>query len=375
MTNKARWPQLQGLTLAAILPRDGNSFGVIRLLLASIVVVSHAYLMHSGTMAADPVMQFTGYTSGQHAVQGFFVLSGLMVASSFAQSRGLIDFVSARVLRIFPGLIACVLLTALVLGPLVSTLAPGTYFSSETLWRYIAVTLSLKTGSAPLPGVFETVPMANIVNLSLWTLKFEVICYALLGLCGTVALVSPWPRQARFALAGGLAAFVLWRHPGLIESNTVVDSVRYFTLFFGTGVLAYAAREHVVINGYVLAILAAIFAASISTPFAEFAAAALLAYAMIWLATFSFGPLRQVTSRHDLSYGVYIYGVPVTQTLLYLWPGIGITTLIALSFLIVLPLAALSWLLIERPAISLRPALRGAIEKLATFFRMPARQS
>jgi peptidoglycan/LPS O-acetylase OafA/YrhL len=375
MTNRAHWPGLQGPTLAAILPRDSNSFGVIRLLLAATVVISHAYMMHAGTPAADPVLQFTGYTSGQHAVQGFFVLSGLMVASSFAQSRGLIDFVSARVLRIFPGLIVCVLLTAFVLGPLVSTLAPGSYFSSETLWRYIGLTLSLKTGSAPLPGVFENVPMANIVNLSLWTLKFEVVCYALLGLCGTLAILSPWPRQARLALAGCVAAFVLWRHPGLIESNIFIDSVRYFTLFFGTGVLAYAAREHFVINGYVLGSLAAIFAASIGSPATEFAAAALLAYGMIWLATFSFGPLGQSTSRHDLSYGTYIYGVPVSQTLLYFWPSIGITALIVLSFLIVVPLAAMSWLWVERPAIRLRPALRDSIEKLATFFRMPVRQS
>jgi peptidoglycan/LPS O-acetylase OafA/YrhL len=359
MTVEARGMNINGPTLAELLPRGGNSFGVIRMLLASIVVVSHVLMVRSGTMAADPFVQFTGYTSGQHAVQGFFVLSGLLIAQSFAQCRGLTDFASARLLRIFPGLIACVLGTALVLGPLVSTLPLTTYFSSETLWRYIVMTLSLKTGSAPLPGVFEHVPMANMVNWSLWTLKFETVCYALLGLGGAAALASPWPRQARFGLGGLVAVFLLSKHPALADGNTFFDTLRYFTLFFATGVLAYAMRRHIVINGYLLAVLMALYAISIGTRFTEVTAAMLLGYGMLWLSTFSFGSLREFTSRHDLSYGTYIYGVPVTQTLLYVWPSMGVAGLTALSFAIVMPLAAMSWLLVERPAIRLRAVMVG----------------
>jgi peptidoglycan/LPS O-acetylase OafA/YrhL len=358
-----RWPGIAGPVLADMLSRDKNSFGVMRLLLASAVVISHAFMVHAGTMAADPVLQWTGYTSGQHAVQGFFVLSGLLIAQSFAHSRVLIDFASARILRIFPGLFLCVLLTALILGPLISTFSPGRYFSSEILWLYIAETLSLKTGSAPLPGVFEHVPMANMVNWSLWTLKFETICYAALGLAGAAVLASPWPRHARLALAACVAAFLVYKQPQLIEGNSFVDTLRYFSLFFATGVLAYAMRRHIVINGLVLTGLAALFAVSIGTRFTEVTAAALLGYGMLWLSRFSFGPLRSFTSRHDLSYGIYIYGVPVTQTLQSIWPGLGIAGLVALSFAIVVPLAALSWLLVERPAMRLRPVMAGMLSE------------
>ena len=57
------------------------------------------------------------------------------------------------------------------------------------------------------------------------------------------------------------------------------------------------------------------------------------------VATFQFGNLRALTSRFDLSYGTYIYGVPVTQTLLHIWPTISIAALISLTAAIVLPLA------------------------------------
>lgn len=134
-----------------------NSFGVMRLLMASLVLISHSYMYCFGTPLAEPLTAWTGHSLGQHAVQGL-ILSGILVAQSFERSRSLIRLAAARALRIFPGLIVCVLLTALVLGPLVSELTPSQYFGSPVLVAYIAKTLSLVTGSAPLPGVFSDLP-------------------------------------------------------------------------------------------------------------------------------------------------------------------------------------------------------------------------
>jgi peptidoglycan/LPS O-acetylase OafA/YrhL len=55
----------------------------------------------------------------------------------------------------------------------------------------------------------------------------------------------------------------------------------------------------------------------------------------------------------DLSYGLYIYGWPVAQTLVHLHPGLAPVELAALSLACTLPLAAASWHFVERPA--LRP--------------------
>jgi peptidoglycan/LPS O-acetylase OafA/YrhL len=63
--------------------------------------------------------------------------------------------------------------------------------------------------------------------------------------------------------------------------------------------------------------------------------------------------------RTDLSYGVYIYAFPIQQLLVIA----GLATLNPLLFALiaavaVLPVAASSWFLVEKPAMSLKARLR-----------------
>ena len=191
--------------LADILSPDRNNFAAIRLAMALSVLVSHSWWLATGQSALEPLHAWTQHTLGEHAVQVFFFLSGVVVAQSLFKSGSLLDFLAARVLRIFPALIACVLLTAVVLGPLVSAGSLGAYFADRGWLAYIAKTLSLSTGSAPLPGVFADVPVKGLVNLSLWTLKYEVTCYAALALFGLAALRLP---KWRGLMTAGLAVLV-----------------------------------------------------------------------------------------------------------------------------------------------------------------------
>ena len=57
--------------------------------------------------------------------------------------------------------------------------------------------------------------------------------------------------------------------------------------------------------------------------------------------------------KADLSYGIYIYAFPIQQTL----AGYGQLNLLT-AVLTVLPFAAFSWFLVERPAMRLKPAAR-----------------
>ena len=195
------------------------------------------------------------------------------------RSRSVIDFAVARILRIFPALIVCVLITAFVVGPLVSLLAPTDYFANPGLYGYLAKTLTLSSGSASLPGVFETVPYAGYVNSSLWTLKYEVICYFGLALLGFAGLFQPrwrWPALAGLALLVATVSLSLPTNP---DAFAFVDNVRYFTVLFGTGVLGYLVRKDLRINAIVLVPLFVLFVVSIRTPLAEVGAALFLGYA------------------------------------------------------------------------------------------------
>jgi peptidoglycan/LPS O-acetylase OafA/YrhL len=358
MVTTARSHLKNGPRLGDILTPEDNSFGVMRLLMASLVLISHSYMYAFGTPLAEPLTAWTGHSLGQHAVQGFFILSGILVAQSFERSRSLVDFAAARALRIFPGLVVCVLLTALVLGPLASQLTPSQYFSSPVLIAYVAKTLSLATGSAPLPGVFSDLPLAGSVNTSLWTLKFEVLCYAGLALAGLAGLFR---ERYRLAIAVALASFlvvIFAGDPEPFSGHSFTDNVRYFALYFSTGTLIYLVRDRLVINAAALVPLAALFVLAQGTRFAELTTAMLLGYAIVWGASYRFGPLRAWCNRFDLSFGVYIYAGPIQQAIIDAVPALHPAGISLVAFAFVVPLAILSWVLIEQPALALRSLLR-----------------
>ena len=353
------WPIGQKrLYLGDIMQPDANSFGVLRLVMAMLVLISHAYLYTAGSSSAEPLTAWTGQSLGEHAVQGFFILSGILVAQSFERSRTVFDFAAARVLRIFPGLIVCVLLTALLLGPLVSQLDLSEYFSNTLLPAYLIKTLTLSTGNAPLPGVFESLPLAASVNTSLWTLKYEVLCYVMLALCGVAGLFQPRLRAWVAAAMLVIFATVLSGHCKDQETFDLIDNFKYFALFFGSGVLCYLVRDRLIISGLALIPLAAVFAASLSTCYAELGTALFLSYLIVWAASKTWGPLRVACNRADLSFGIYIYAGPVEQALIQGLPVASPLIIALCATVIAAPLALLSWVFVEHPALRLRSRLR-----------------
>lgn len=371
---KSRLPGLPPIRpavwLSDILVPERNSFGVLRLLMALAVLVSHAFFLVSGDTTTEPLYRWTGYTLGQHGVQVFFFLSGILVTQSLMKSESVRDYAIARGLRIFPALTVCVLLTAVVAGPWLTTLAPAEYLKDKAVAAYIVKTLSLMTGSAPLPGVFENAPGAakGIVNSSLWTLKYEVLCYVALASIGWIAIRTKAYRSVAAAGIAGWLALVMYNRVG-IEAGSVKSAFevfRYFALFFGAGAATYVLARWIPIHGLVLVPLLAVLAASIGTRFAEPAMALTFGYGALWLATFDFWGLRGYTNHSDYSYGTYIYGMPVSQALLMLVPGMHVLSLILVTAGIVLLLSFLSWEAVERPALALRHRFRKAEAEAAT---------
>ena len=355
--------------LDSILEPHANNFSLVRIVMALAVLVSHGFFLHSGLTSMEPLVAWTGYSLGEHAVQVFFFLSGILVAQSFDRSGGLLDFTAARVLRIFPGLIVCVLIAAFVIGPAATNLPFAVYLTSPDVLKYVLRTASLATGSATLPGVFESAPAAGLVNMSLWTLKYEVVCYAGLALAGCAGLFkTAWRPYAIAALAVFVA--VLFIEPAKsIAQYTAVDNMRYFAVFFASGVLAYLLRSVLVIHGGVLAVLLALFVATIGTRFGVLGAAAFLGYATLYVARWPLAALRALSNRYDISFGIYIYACPIQQLLIGHFPEAGAVALILFAIAVTLPVALLSWLLIERPALRARRRVAGA----RTWRRLPLR--
>ena len=96
-----------------------NNFTILRIVLAWSVLYGHSFVVQKTEGIRDPLAAlFQGSAwIGEIAVNGFFSISGFLVAASFVR-RGVVDYLLSRALRIFPALIVCVFISVFVLGPL-----------------------------------------------------------------------------------------------------------------------------------------------------------------------------------------------------------------------------------------------------------------
>lgn len=340
--------------MGAIITSSENNFSLLRLAAAASVVISHSFLLSTGDTFSQPLSGVGRYNLGQHAVHVFFVLSGIMVAGSLDRSASLGSFALARALRIFPGLALCALFTAFVIGPVVTSLPLASYFGSAEPYAYPAQILRLVKITVPLPGVFEANPHPTIINEPLWTLKFEALCYVFLAI---MAMTGVW-RSQRLFLTVLISSFLI---SGMISARdvgpsgfTVIDNAARFWLCFGLGLTLYRYRARVPLSWSVLAGAAVLWWFGRGTRVEPLLSFLLAGYGAVMLAAVPTGRLRSWANRCDLSYGVYIYGWPTSQALVWALPGITPTALALLSLLLSGLLAWLSWTWVERPSLQAR---------------------
>lgn len=337
---------LRGPTLAEAWDSGQNHFNLIRLLAAWLVIHGHAWAI-TGSAGGDLIATLTGIKfAGALAVDVFFVISGFLIAASLERNsvRG---YLIARALRILPALAACVGLSALVLGPLL-TAAPD-YWRSPLTWDYLWVNASLWSSRYFLPGVFEALPNPA-VNGSLWTLPVEARLYlALLG-ASLLGMLTPRRYVPAWMLAMGAAcAFALLRRP--LPDH--LANYAWCTAFFITGTLFWILRDRVRLSPWSVLGLLGVAAATRGTLAFVPAYFLLVCYGTLWLA---FVPKLPAIRRHDLSYGLYLYGWPAAQVVQSLAPG-GPWHNTLWATLLAGTLAAASWFLIERPALRLKRRL------------------
>ncbi len=93
-----------------------NNFNLIRIIAAYAVLVQHAFPLALGPKTVVPLEVSLGVTIGMIAVDVFFMTSGFLVTASLLARKSTVEFVWARVLRIFPALFVMLMLTVFGLG-------------------------------------------------------------------------------------------------------------------------------------------------------------------------------------------------------------------------------------------------------------------
>ncbi len=347
------------MRVGQILEPDRNNLNLLRLLAASAVVVSHAIFLHSGHKAHEILSDVTFYNLGDHAVNVFFVLSGLTVAASLARSPSKVEFIVARALRIFPALAACGLLLILM-GAIVTVCTPAQFLSDTRVWRFALKTLLLGSGSAGLPGVFDENPVPSTINASIWTLKYEVACYLVLAAAGWLGLLTRYRFAWVFALSWMIVgAFLIVRFG---HDAKAVDQAARFWLCFSLGVGCFVYRDLIPLSIIGVVALGLGFWMSIGSGLERLISLVATGYIVVWFATIPTGGLRRFTNKFDLSYGIYIFGWPITQSLLLLRPDMEVVWLVVFSLVLSAAVALPSWICIERPALRARHAVMALLE-------------
>ncbi len=330
-----------------------NNFDALRLYAALLVIYGHGFNITGGVGPG-----LWGVPFARVGLDVFFAISGYLVTESWRRMPDLPTFLLKRALRLGPGLAACVALTALALGPLVTTLPAGQYFSNGNTWKYLGNILLYQR--LYLPHVFEGLPYSGQVNGSLWSLLPEALCYLTVPL---FALLPLAPRRWALGIgavllgAAGLYLFEGYEGPVIVVYNADLKYMLVQAPFFFVGAL-YRLLER---PGRALYRAdAALLCFALNWSFASWFSWwnvpvewFTLPYMVICFGRLSMPVLRRAARFGDLSYGMYLYAFPVQQAVLHFLPGATYPIWLCAAF--TAPLAFLSWHLVEKRALALKP--------------------
>jgi peptidoglycan/LPS O-acetylase OafA/YrhL len=350
-----------------------QNFAMMRVLAATTVIFSHSYLISDGNEKAEPFVRLLGETNilGIYGVFVFFFISGFLVTRSAASSGSVVSFTVKRVLRIYPALIVCCLLSAGILGSIFTALNLSDYWSSLLPFRYTAETVILPFSGWQVPTVsfppFGPHTLNEGMNGSLWTISQELYAYMIIALL----LLLGW---LNFRVIAGIAAIlaVVGVATHFAETRNWSSQIADFLFvvpYFFIGSLVYFIRERWGLSGR-LAI--AICVLILLSGFAGYFMLGFLlaAYPVLWFGTTNRIQLPALEKFGDISYGLYLYGWPLLQATRVIF-GNHSTPL--LLFLVAWPttavLGCLSWHLLEKRALALAPALSARLSQGGKAFR------
>jgi peptidoglycan/LPS O-acetylase OafA/YrhL len=311
---------------------------------------------HSAPIAGLPYTQLEQYIGkpwelyfGPIAVHAFFAISGYLIVRSWTKSANTFEFATHRFLRLFPALVFAAI--------------------------YSAICFKITKPDA--------VGRIEILNGSLWTLSWEILCYIAVGILGILGVVNKKHYNVFFSVLLLLLAI------NISYDSFFIRKVIPALMCFAIGGLIALNEESInmriagIASGLILALLLfpptanAIMALLVKTPISlgpvipaiiihktiyYFA----LPFFIIYLGKYT---ATKIALKNDISYGVYIYSWPTQEFVVYFFRDIMGTPVsspiqvFAVALPIVIGLSVLSWVLIERPCLELKHKIPSLLRK------------
>lgn len=334
-----------------------NNFGVMRLIGAVMVIWGHMYVLTGQTPPMFMWESIHGF-----GVAAFFAIGGYLITKSWMRRPVWKEYILKRVFRIFPGLIACVLLTVFVVGPLVTSISLKEYFSSLLTWKYMLN--GVLYINHLLPGVFEDNIASSAVNGSLWCLPVEFLMYLVVPVYvgigmklsakfqkwyyGTVTLLVILARVIWDTWFPGNGIFVPTSYFLQAIIDLISSTIKIIPYFFVSSLLAVCRLEKLL--NIQIAVVAMMIAAALfylSTPFHYLIEYLVISYVVL---AFSLAdkPIFTSLNKRDISYGMFLSGHVIQQVLIHIAVQRGYAIHIWILAILSISLSAAVGFLMER---------------------------
>lgn len=348
-----------------------NNFDLIRLLAAIQVLFWHGCIHFDGmTDVFHPVLVIIYSLPG---VPIFFTISGFLIYHSLLNNRTTLrKYFTNRFLRIYPALWACILLTILLI--VVSANIPISDFFSSPFFAWLAAQFTFFQ--------FYTIDMfrgwgVGHPNGSLWTITVEIQFYIALPLIALLFdkyVYQRWQKNILYVILAllSLALKIIFYQNELLDNslikNIVGVSILNYFYYFCIGILIYINFDllkaylvnkafwwllvytiYVIIFKEILGWYDSVYETDILSILASILLSLLTISGAFTVPTLS----KKIVRGNDLSYGIYIFHMPVFNFFMALGITVQPILFVAICLLIIL-LAFCSWRLIEKPALRLK---------------------
>jgi peptidoglycan/LPS O-acetylase OafA/YrhL len=280
-----------------------NNFNLLRIILASLVIYSHSYVVSLGgqPQIMDPFERFSGLSLGHLSVNAFFVISGFLVTKSYTLKKSLLDYCIARILRIYPAFTVAILFSALVVGATFSDLPLYEYYKHTQTANYILHNLPIVFSQLEysLPGVFTENPLIYTVNIPIWTLPWELKMYILLAFWGLIGFLKrPWLVASITSFF--VICFFYNDYFGVYNARDIREGLQFLSFFY-LGATVYLFRSKIVLSYRFLPVSFVLLALFFTTPLFRYIFYLSLVYWIFLFAYLPAGILRNYNKFGDYS--------------------------------------------------------------------------
>lgn len=344
-----------------------NNFDIIRLIAAFQVAIQHIVYHLEVEHVAPTIFKLLNLFPG---VPVFFFISGFLISKSYENNPIITEYAKNRILRIYPALIICTVLAAL-------SVYLSAYFSkthagvSEIVILILGQISIFQFYNPNFMRAFGT----GVLNGSLWTITVELqfyivipILYWIFGLAkptnksntkivllilffmvfhiARYHFIKEYKENLLFKLWG--VSFFPWIYMFLVG---VLFQKNFSTLYrLLSGKVLYVLPVYLVCSYF----LVHYFGWEIGIGNGINPVLFFLLAILIFSFAYSYSALSSnIFKGNDISYGVYIYHIPVVNLLIY-YGYITNASYVFVAIVVITLIAIASWLLIEKPSMKLK---------------------